>query len=143
MCVCVSLPRVDIFAFLHMLRLPICHFASLHVCFGACVTKPLTSNKNHACQVRLLRQSAITPLTCSSWKLMLTVMDGANETSKCERCPEKCICAFVRVRETFAKMLTTSLCLHVGVFTTLCVHVRERDGSKASWLSSRCVCRYL
>lgn len=67
------------------------------VCVCVCVTKPLTSNKNSACQIQLLEQSAITQLTCSLWELMLTVMDGANETSKCERCPEEhimqaCMC---------------------------------------------------
>lgn len=79
-----------------------CVYVFCCMCVGVCVTKPLTSNKDPACQIRLLEQSVVTPLTCCLRKLMLTVMDGANETSKCERCLQKRICAFVGVRETFA-----------------------------------------
>lgn len=58
--------------------------------FGARVrvTEALTSYKIAACQIRPLEQSAIRAPTCSWRKLTLTAMGGANETSKCERCPE-------------------------------------------------------
>lgn len=96
-----SLHRVDIFFFSRTsanVHQPICHVVSVRASvYVFRRTKPLTSNKNPARQIRLLKQSAITPLTCSSWKLTLTVMDSANEASKCERC----MCALVRESETF------------------------------------------
>lgn len=123
---CLSLSRVQI---LHsclcaadLSYLQVCVCLSSCTCVCVCVAKLLTSYKIPACQMRLLQQSAITPLTCSSWKPTLTVMDGANETSKCERRPKKRICASVRVMETFASALTTSLGLHVGVYITVKQH---------------------
>lgn len=55
---------------------------SFHVCLCfdayACVcVVPLTSDKNPTTAI----YSAIKPFTCSCWKLILTAMDGAKETS--------------------------------------------------------------
>lgn len=114
--------------------------ASLHVCMTfLCAHRvslnPLQANRNPVCQLRLPKQSAIKPLTCSSRKPMLTAKVGANETRKCERLPEKHICVLmgvrktlvagsvsmwkrVRVRETLRRQLARQqVCLYIPVDT--------------------------
>lgn len=120
-------------------------FASLHVCvclMFLCAHTSLNhwqANRNPVCQVRLPKQSAIKPLTCSSRKPMLTAKVGANETRKCERPPEKHICVLMGVRKTLPTRLSR-LCIYVEV------RLRARDGAapagQAAGVSVH-TCRYV
>ena len=89
------------------------------------VTETLTSNKIPACQIRLLKQSAIKALTCSRRKL--TAMEAVNDTSKSERSPKEThIWATARVRQTGSGWVGGGASLHLAVMSA-CVCEGERQ----------------
>lgn len=93
-CMCIYLNLSHCLPFLQ-----VCMCVSVFWRMCMCVTEAPTSKKNPACHIWLLKQSAITTVTCSTRELIPTDTDDANETTECERCSPKHICLLVCVTE--------------------------------------------